>query len=290
MTQQGILAPVPALGRVLSFDVSLPGLADAALARLNEQAWPGDVIGVSSALIALLGGGVPGFVGFPRLEGAKVEIPVTQSSLMVMLRGDDPAELVRRGEFAAACLDPAFTLTDCDNIFRHREGRDLTGYIDGTENPESRAEEVALVSGRGPGLDGGSFVVLQRFKHDLAQFRRFTSEQRDQIMGRHLETNEELGDAPPTAHVKRTAQESFAPPAFVLRRSMPYQRGAESGLVFVAYGASLEPYAALLRRMVGAEDGLVDSLFQFSTPVSGAAYFCPPRKGESLDLSRIRSA
>lgn len=290
MTQHGILAPVPALGRVLFFDLALPGLADAALARLNERAWSEDVVGVSAALIALLGGDVPGFGGFPRLDGAKVEIPVTQSSLMVMLRGDDPAELVRRGELAAACLDPAFTLTECDNMFRYREGRDLTGYVDGTENPESRAEEVALVSGLGQGLDGGSFVVLQRFKHDLAQFRRFTSEQRDQIMGRHLETNEELGDAPPTAHVKRTAQEGFAPPAFVLRRSMAYQRGAESGLVFVAYGASLEPYAALLRRMVGAEDGFVDSLFQFSTPVSGAAYFCPPRQGERLDLSRMRSS
>jgi putative iron-dependent peroxidase len=106
-------------------------------------------------------------------------------------------------------------------------------------------------------------------------------------MGRSLVDNVELEDVPESAHVKRTAQESFDPEAFILRRSMPWAKGDEEGLVFVAFGKSFDAYEAILRRMLGLEDGIQDALFRFSRPLTGAFYWCPPVAGGKLDLSAL---
>jgi putative iron-dependent peroxidase len=144
-----------------------------------------------------------------------------------------------------------------------------------------------VVADRGPGLDGGSLLALQRWVHDLDAFERFTPAERDAVMGRSIETNEELADAPPSAHVKRAAQESFEPEAFMVRRSMPYSAGSESGLVFLAFGETLDRYERVLRRMLGLEDGVVDGLFTFSRALSGGYYFCPPLAAGRLDLRAL---
>jgi len=77
------------------------------------------------------------------------------------------------------------------------------------------------VQGQGPGLDGGSFVAVQQWEHALDRFDRFDRTTQDRMVGRRRDDNVELDDAPPSAHVQRTAQESFSPEAFVVRRSMP---------------------------------------------------------------------
>jgi putative iron-dependent peroxidase len=109
----------------------------------------------------------------------------------------------------------------------------------------------------------------------------------DASIGRRRSDNVELDDAPDSAHVRRTAQEDFSPEAFVLRRSMPWIDADHAGLMFVAFGASLAPFEAQLRRMSGAEDGVVDALFRFTRPVSGANYWCPPMKAGQLDLRAV---
>ena len=87
---------------------------------------------------------------------------------------------------------------------------------------------------------------MQRYIHDLKAFHVHQPQEADAIIGRNLETNEELEDAPPTAHVKRSAQESFEPEAFMVRRSMPWG-DPENGLDFVAYGESLDRFERVLR-------------------------------------------
>jgi len=88
-------------------------------------------------------------------------------------------------------------------------------------------------------------------------------------------------------HVKRTAQEDYDPPAFMVRRSLPWDSGREQGLEFVAYVNSLDRFEVMMRRMAGLEDGIVDALFQFSRPVSGGYYWCPPLAAGRLDLSAL---
>jgi putative iron-dependent peroxidase len=181
-------------------------------------------------------------------------------------------------------IDDAFILDDALDTFMYAGGRDLTGYEDGTENPKGDAALEAMLVAKGEGLRGSSFVAVQRWVHDLKRFRGFSREHRDNVIGRRVDSNEEIEDAPESAHVKRTAQESYDPAAFMVRRSMPWASAHEQGLEFVAYGESLDRYERMLRRMIGLEDGLADALLSFSRPVTGAYYWCPPVAGTRLDL------
>jgi putative iron-dependent peroxidase len=182
-------------------------------------------------------------------------------------------------------LAPAFRLEQVIDAFTYGAGRDLTGYEDGTENPkDERASEVAFIRGQGDRLDGSSFVAVQQWVHDLDRFEAKSTQEQDNAIGRRRIGNDEIEDAPPSAHIKRAAQESFDPAAFVLRRSMPWTDDLHAGLVFVAFGASFDAFEALLRRMVGAEDGIVDALFTFTRPISGAYFWCPGMQDGRLDL------
>jgi putative iron-dependent peroxidase len=136
-------------------------------------------------------------------------------------------------------------------------------------------------------LDGSSFVAVQQWVHDFKAFDSMSSEDQDNAIGRRKSDNEELKDAPPSSHVKRTAQESFEPEAFVLRRSMPWADGMRGGLNFVAFGKSFDAFEAQLRRMVGAEDGITDALFKFTLPITGSYFWCPPMAGNRLDFRAL---
>jgi len=131
----------------------------------------------------------------------------------------------------------------------------------------------------------GSFVAVQRWVHDLDAVDRLTVAARAAAVGRDPETDVELADAPASAHVKRTAQESFESPAFIVRRSMPYGGIREHGLNFVAFGESLDRFERQLRRMAGRDDGVRDGILAFTRAVSGAYYFCPPLRQGRCDLS-----
>jgi putative iron-dependent peroxidase len=114
-----------------------------------------------------------------------------------------------------------------------------------------------------------------------------SSADQDNAIGRRKSDNKELEDAPPSSHVKRTAQESFNPEAFVLRRSMPWAEGTRGGLNFVAFGKSFDAFEAQLKRMIGAEDGITDALFKFTSAISGSYLWCPPMRGKNLDLRAL---
>jgi putative iron-dependent peroxidase len=243
---------------------------------------------VGPSVVSRLGRAIGGLREFPALAGAGISVPSTPAGLWLWLRGDDRGQLLHRGRELCAALADAFTVASTVDGFRYAEGRDLTGYEDGTENPVGeKATAVAFVSGAGAGLDGSSFVAVQRFVHDLDRFSALSSAEQDAAVGRRKSDNIELEDAPESAHVKRTAQEDFEPEAFVLRRSMPWTEGALAGLVFVAFGRSFDAFEAQLRRMVGLDDGITDALFRFTRPVTGSYFWCPPVKAGRLDLSAL---
>ncbi len=287
-SQPGILAPLPPLARYLRFRLAPDGGARKALERLAGRALgeEGTVVGLGHAAVSAAGRVVEGLREAKAVAGVGVSVPATPSALWCWLRGDDRGELVHRGRALAEVLGPAFALESVVDAFQYDGGRDLTGYEDGTENPKGKkAQAAALVAGRGRGEDGGSFVAVQLWRHELDRFARFSRSQQDALIGRRRRDNEELAGAPPSAHVKRTAQERFSPQAFVLRRSMPWADAGGEGLVFVAFGRSFDAFEAQLRRMVGAEDGVVDGLFRFTRPLSTSYFWCPPAKGTGLDLS-----
>lgn len=287
--QSGILAAVPRAARYQTFSVAQPKRVRSALAAL-AAATDGDevVAGVSSQLADQLGVTIAGLRAFPRLRGAKVSVPATPAALWCWIRGDDRGTILHRARAIEAAVGDAFKITSAIDGFRHREGRDLTGYVDGTENPKgSKAQRTAIVSGTGAGLDGSSFVAMQQWLHNFASFDAMSPRDQDNAVGRRRRDNVELDKAPTSAHVKRTAQESFDPEAFVVRRSMPWVDGQRAGLMFVAFGASFDAFEAQMRRMAGMDDGVTDAIFKFTQPLTGTYFWCPPVKRGRVDFSRL---
>lgn len=282
--QQGILADVPAQARYLTFEITDPAGIGDALKRLAAFA-DGDrvVVGIGKPVADSLGATIPGLTVFPRIDGSKVAIPATQASLWCWLRGPDRGELVHLGHRLIELLADAFGCVSVIDGFKYDIGRDLSGYEDGTENPEGDEALAAAIA-----ADGSSFVAVQQWLHDLNSFLARTESEQDDTIGRHKSDNEEFDEAPETAHVKRVAQEDFEPEAFVVRRSMPWADGAHEGLVFIAFGSSFDAYTTLLRHMSGADDGIVDALFSFTKPLTGSFYWCPPMQAAGgLDLSDL---
>lgn len=287
--QDGILAPIPALSRYLTLALQPGADLPRALRALAEMA-DGErlVVGLGGSLVAALGRKIPGLRSLAPISTAGVDVPATPAALWCWLRGDDRGDLLHHTRKLLAALDGALQLEQLVDGFRHGSGLDLSGYEDGTENPTGQAAiEAAFVAGQGAGLDGGSFVAVQQWLHDFDRFDALSTRQRDDAIGRRRSDNVELADAPPSAHVKRTAQESFTPEAFVLRRSMPWAEGLRSGLMFVAFGKSFDAFEAQMRRMAGAEDGIADALFGFTRPISGAYFWCPPLRDGRLDLRAL---
>jgi putative iron-dependent peroxidase len=293
-TQPGILLPVPQCCRYLTFGMVPGDDAGEALRRLRDRGLGEEmVVGLGQSLVSGLGVSVEGLRPFSSLVGPGVDIPATPAALWIWLRGHDRGKLVHLTKELTRLLGSAFRLDEVVDGFKHDEtpeglGRDLTGYEDGTENPEGEeALEAAVVREAGPSMDGSSFVAAQRWVHELTIFHGLPATERDNVIGRRVSDNEELEDAPDSAHVKRTAQEDFEPAAFVIRRSMPWADASGEGLEFVGFGRSLDAFEAQLTRMSGLEDGIVDALFRFSRPVTGAYFWCPPVESGKLNLSAI---
>ena len=285
--QSGILEPIPFVGRSLTFRVAPETDVAAALERLRDNYPPScGVVGIGEPVVLALGRTLPGLRTFPSMSGPACSVPSTQQALCFILRGPDRGAVFDLTQDIRELVADAFLLVDSIDTFKYREGRDLTRFEDGTENPKGKLARKAAIVGEGP-LEGSSFVAVQRWVHDLVRFRKFEEARREELIGRRAESNEEIEDAPESAHVKRTAQESFEPEAFMVRRSMPWATAEQEGLEFVAFVESLDRFERQMHRMVGHDDGIVDGLFSFSRPVTGGYYWCPPVKGGKLDLSAL---
>lgn len=289
--QTGILDDIPAASRYLTFSL-IAGVEPAlSLERLGSAVDGASVVvGIGKSLVSVLGKDIQGLKSFPVYSESGNDIPSTPAALWCWLRASDQGDLVNLTHEICELVGEAF---ECESIldgFKHGDGRDLTGYEDGTENPKGEdAVNVAFVRAHGAGLDGSSFVAVQAWLHDLGYFNSMPVESQDDIIGRRKSDNEEFDEAPESAHVKRTAQEGFTPEAFLLRRSMPWANASGEGLQFVAFDHNFESFEMQLRRMLGLDDGISDALFRFTKPITGAYFWCPPMKadGNGLDLSAL---
>ncbi|TCH63328.1 Dyp-type peroxidase [Acinetobacter sp. ANC 4862] len=166
--------------------------------------------------------------------------------------------------------------------FRNFDGRDLTGFIDGTENPQfpdDRAEVALLGEDAGIFADG-SFVFAQRYAHNLAKWKQLKVDAQENVIGRTKLESIELDDEvkPKNAHIARVViEDDEGEEMEILRHSLPYGDGkGDQGLFFIAYTKNLEIIDHMLQHMFGTTgDGIHDRLLHFVTPVDGAYYFVP---------------
>ena len=289
--QSAIFLDVPPRSRYLTFVIKNPSeLKEVILALSHMVDGTSVVMGLGIKVAMTLQQEVPGLRLFPELKGAKQPVHATPGDLWFWLRGDDLGELLHRGRALEVIAQPAFELHNVVDGFKYGEGLDLTGFQDGTENPKDNdAINAALMEGESPKMDGSSFVAVQQWLHDLNYFESLSAQDQDNIIGRSKISNEELPTAPKSAHVKRVEQEDFSPEAFVVRRSSPWIENQQSGLMFLAFGHSFDAFEAQLQRMLGLDDNITDALFDFSRPLTGNYYWCPPVGKEGLNLAQLMS-
>ena len=204
--------------------------------------------------------------------------PATQHDAWLWISGAEPDVTWQSARFAADAVKPAVAVAAEQDAFTYRGGRDITGFIDGTANPQvRRAADVALVPAGGPG-QGGSHVIAMRWVHDLEAFGQLAVAEQQRVFGRTKADSVELSAAekPPNAHISRVETEVDGHELEIFRRSVPYGNSREYGLYFVAFSAERSRYDRMLARMFGTSgDGVHDRLTEFSRPVTGSYYFAP---------------
>ncbi len=204
--------------------------------------------------------------------------PATQRDVMIhilSLRHDVNFSVAQA---ALAAFGDALKIEEEVHGFRWIEDRDLSGFVDGTENPqgEEKRREVAIID---EGVDaGGSYVFVQRWEHNLKQLNRLSVTDQEMIMGRTKEANEEIdGDErPATSHLTRVDLKENGKGLKIVRQSLPYGTvSGAHGLYFIAYCARLHNIEQQLLSMFGETDGKRDGMLRFTKPVTGGYYFAP---------------
>jgi putative iron-dependent peroxidase len=154
-------------------------------------------------------------------------------------------------------------------VYQHK--RDLTGFIDGTENPPVlEAPSVALAE------DGFSVLLYQKWQH-LASWRQLSIDQQERVIGRTKTDSVELSEdlMPEDSHVSRNVVEEAGEELAIYRRNVAYGGPTDHGTVFVGFCADQHPLDVMLRRMAGVDGGPRDALTRYTTPLSGAYYVVP---------------
>ncbi|HWC86498.1 MAG TPA: Dyp-type peroxidase [Solirubrobacteraceae bacterium] len=172
--------------------------------------------------------------------------------------------------------------------FKYFDERDLLGFVDGTENPTgSAAMAAAVIGAEDPQFAGGSYVIVQKYLHDLAAWNALTVEDQERVIGRSKLADIELADEvkPANSHVAlNTITDASGAQRQIVRDNMPFGTVGEGefGTYFIGYAASPDVTEEMLTRMfVGDPPGNYDRILDFSTAVTGSLFFVP--SAEFLD-------
>ncbi|KAH6682226.1 hypothetical protein F5X68DRAFT_211335 [Plectosphaerella plurivora] len=219
---------------------------------------------------------------FPVIRGAVHSTVSTPGDLLFHIRADRRDLCFEFEKQLLAQLGNAVEVADETTGFRYFDGRDLLGFVDGTANPDSQVEtdSAAVVSDDVNGR-GGSYIVVQKYLHDMTGWASLKAEEQETIIGRTKLDNVELDDAPEghSAHkTLATVTDEQGEEHDILRDNMPFGtpgRG-EYGTYFIGYSARLWVTERMLERMfIGVPEGNHDRLLDYSKPVTGGTFFAP---------------
>ena len=199
-------------------------------------------------------------------------MPATQHDAVLWLSGSAYDVVFEASREAISDLRELASVAEETSSWPYRHDRDLTGFIDGTENPTLiEAPEIALVPDGQPGA-GGTILLLQKWAHDASLWESLADEEQERVIGRTKPDSVELENRPEDSHVARTDQETFGD---VFRRNMPYGTVTDHGTMFVGFCAAQEPLATMLDSMAGLTTGTRDALTRYTRPLTGSYYFIP---------------
>jgi porphyrinogen peroxidase len=220
----------------------------------------------------------PGVGGFNKeIQGTDgFVMPSTQHDALVWLSGSFYDVLFDMARSVVHDLAGQAALEEETSSWSYRHDRDLTGFIDGSENPTLLdAPEAALLPEGVPGA-AGSVLLLQKWKHSVAAWEALPVNQQERIMGRTKLESIELENKPLDSHVARTDQDEFGQ---IFRRNMPYGNVEDHGTMFVGFSADQKRLSRMLESMAGLITGKRDALTRYTQPLTGSYYFVPSVEG-----------
>jgi putative iron-dependent peroxidase len=204
-------------------------------------------------------------------------MPATQHDAVLWLSGSAYDVIFDVAHAAIAELRDFGSVVEETSSWPYQHDRDLTGFVDGSENPTLiEAQELVLVPEESPGA-GGTVLLLQKWVHDTAAWESLEVAEQERVMGRTKADSVELEDKPEDSHVASTDQDRFGK---IFRRNMPYGTVTDHGTMFVGFSAQQRPLAAMLESMAGLASDARDALTRYTRPLTGAYYFIP--SAESL--------
>jgi putative iron-dependent peroxidase len=199
-------------------------------------------------------------------------MPATQHDAVLWLSGSAYDVVFDVAHGAIDAVKELASVAEETSSWAYRHDRDLTGFIDGSENPTLiDAPEIALIPEGSPG-EGGAILLLQKWKHDTAAWEALPVEHQERIMGRTKPDSVELDPKPADSHVASTDQDEFGK---IFRRNMPYGTITNHGTMFVGFSAEQQRLSRMLDSMAGLVTGVRDALTHYTKPVTGAYYFVP---------------
>lgn len=214
-------------------------------------------------------------IDFPVLGEGDIRAPSSDVDVLLHVhsnRHDLHFYLLRK--FMSLVVDNV-EIVDETNSYRYLDARDMTDFIDGTENPKNgQRAEVAIIPGGE--FAGGSYVMVQRFIHNLPAWNRLSVSAQEKVIGRTKPDSIELDDVPAASHVGRVDIKEEGKGLKIVRHSLPYGSvSGDHGLLFIAYCNTLHNFKAMLESMYGVTDGKTDQLLRFTQAVTGAYFFAP---------------
>ena len=221
---------------------------------------------------------------FAPIKGAVHAAPSTQGDLLFHIRSERPDMCFEFERILLDNLGAAVTVVDEVSGFRYFDARDLLGFVDGTANPTGLdLPASALVGDEDIDFAGGSYVVVQKYLHDLNAWGKTPTHLQEAIIGRTKIDNIEIDDddAPRKSHKSlATIEDADGNEYDILRDNMPFGRPGrqEFGTYFIGYSRYLWVIEKMLERMyIGDPPGAYDRLLDFSTPHTGTTFFAPTR-------------
>jgi putative iron-dependent peroxidase len=199
-------------------------------------------------------------------------MPATQRDAVLWLSGGAYDVVFDTARAAITALAGVATVAEETSSWPYLHDRDLTGFIDGSENPTLvEAPGIVLVPEGTPGASG-TVLLLQKWGHDAAAWEGLTTADQEQVIGRTKPDSVELEDKLATSHVSSTDQDQFG---HIFRRNMPYGTVTDHGTMFVGFASERRPLEAMLESMAGLASGERDALTDYTKAVTGAYYFVP---------------
>ncbi|NWA24248.1 Dyp-type peroxidase [Pseudomonas gingeri] len=236
----------------------------------------------SGAWDHLFGGPRPASLhGFREVGVEGRQAPATPGDILLHIRADQMDLCFELATQLLAPLGDAITVVDEVQGFRYFDMRSMVGFVDGTENPVGHAAvDFTMVGDEDPAFTNGSYVLVQKYLHDMTGWNKLSVETQERIIGRTKLSDIELADSvkPSCSHSSLTTLTEDGREVKILRDNMPFGRpgAGEFGTYFIGYARSPAPVEQMLENMfIGKPAGNYDRLLDFSTAVTGGLFFVP---------------